>query len=200
MGGDMDSTTDQTSESIDSLRKSFALLCRNSNVTDKEKRWVYLDRLWWNVKARDEYVKILLQYISILLSDTITEKTILISPDTVSCSYGASPAIFIAAHELKINVAVWQEVGDYFNKRPLLIGTNSPDLNCIVIQDVIRSGTTILKMMDLLQARNWSLFSYCGLLLNCTDSSKLQKTKEEYFIRHKELLSINYLLSIDELL
>lgn len=185
--------------SLPDLRDSFINLCHPLRLINKSKKWIHLDQLWWNEETRAEYASIVTDYIQILIRDASKEKVLLLTPNTISTSYGASPVVFIAADRLGCPIAVWEEIGDFFRRQPLLIGTSGLRKECLVIQDVIKSGTTILKMMSALKKRQWEVIGYVGLVLNCSDSQKLDATRSEYKKFMGTDLVINYLVDVDEL-
>ncbi len=192
-------TSETQSINLPDLRRSFIDLCRPLHLVDKKKKWIYLDRLWWNEDSRKEYANIVTNYIQLLLRNENREKVLLLTPDTISTSYGASPVVFIAADRLGCPIAVWEEMGDFFRRQPLIIGTEGLGKECLVIQDVIKSGTTILKMMNSLKKRQWEVIGYIGLVLNCSDQIKLEATKYEYKKFMGNELAIEYLVNLDEL-
>jgi hypothetical protein len=184
------------------LRHDFVALCREADIVDKRRGWVNIDQLWWEPDTRSRFASIVAAYIGILAQGTETQsrrQTVVVTPDTVSSSYGIAPVIFIAAHELGYPVAVWQEIGDFAAHKPLLIGTRRTGLRCIVLQDTIRHGTTVLKIIDSLKRREWDLVVYASFALNCRHPHQLQSTKEQYREMTGDDLNLQYLATADEL-
>ena len=182
-----------------SLQGRFLDLCREVQVLDKRKQWVSLDRLWWEVEHRTHFAALTTEYLRLLLGSRPPETTVIVCPDTISSSFGVTPAVFIAAHALGCPVAVWQEVGDLAGHRPAMIGTSRRRLDCLVVQDVIRHGITILKMLNALAHREWSLVAYACFVLNTWDAKRLDGARAKYKALAGCELHIQYLATADAL-
>ena len=186
-------------QGLSGLRGRFVQLCRDLKVVNESKQWVHVDRLWYEVEARTSFAQIVADYVRALMGSCLPEETIILTPDTISSSYGVAPLVFIAAHELKCRAAVWQEVGDFARGKPLLIGPDHRDLKCIVLQDVIRHGTTILKILPTLQPLRWDLVAYACFVMNSQYPEQLERTKREYRERTGCDLNLQYLVTAADL-
>lgn len=181
-------------EELPDLQRDFVSLCHEVSVVNSvPHRWVSLDRLWWEVGQRERFSELTVEYLRFLLGAYSPEQVIVVSPDTVSSSFGATPAVFLAAGKLGYRVAVWQELGDFAALSPIMIGSRCTRLKCLVLQDVIRYGTTILKMRRSLAERRWDVISYACFVLNCPNVSRLEATQREYSERAGRELQIQYL-------
>jgi hypothetical protein len=193
-------STIPSEERVFGLRRDFVNLCREVSVVDKSHHWVHIDRLWWEVDTRTRFSRIVAQYLRLLLENYSPEQTIIVTPDTISSSFGITPLVFIAGQGLGYPVAIWQEIGDFATNKSILIGTRRSHLKCLVLQDVIRHGTTILKMLGSFTERQWDLTCYACLALNCRHHSLLERTKQEYRERTGRELDMQYLVTADTLI
>jgi hypothetical protein len=200
----MEALEDRTLDLL-ALRRELADLCRRVNVVKRSgsRPWLSLDRLWVEVNTRTALARVITEYLRWVVNTMCPasglESIVLVSPDTVSSAFGITPVLFIAADRLGVRAAVWQEQGDLVSNKPLLIGSEARDLDCVVVQDVIRHGVTILKMRDSLEQRGWVLRAHVGLVLNCWEPARLQWTKDEFRRVTGNDLPLQYLLSVTEL-
>ena len=127
-------------EELFRLRRDFTQMCCEASVFDEKHRWVSLDRLWWEVDRRAQFAELTASYLDLLIQDHPPEQTVIVSPDTISSSFGITPVVFIAGERLGYPVAVWQELGDFAANKPIMIGTRRPHL--MVRTQPTRRGTT----------------------------------------------------------
>lgn len=151
---------DQLSEAAAEL----TLLISEFSAFDKPRRHVAFDRLWSAPDGLRQLALILERFISVVLPGLDPQRAVLLAPDTLSFTYGIAPAACIVADRLGLRFALWKEFGDVAWGRPLVFGTEEEDLNCVVIQDVILTGTTILKIGASLAERRWRVAAYLSLI------------------------------------
>ncbi|MBU0973881.1 MAG: phosphoribosyltransferase [Proteobacteria bacterium] len=184
------------------LQKSFTYLCKEAKVFEKgnEINNINLDKLWINTKTKEKYAEIVEEYIRLLAQNSgKIEDIVIVTPDTISQNYGATPIVFLVAEKLGCKVAIWQEMGDFVNRRSWLIGDIKPRKKCIIVQDVVRSGITVLKIMRSFQKLEWQLIKYAALVLYCQDPKKLEATEKEYKAFTGVNLPLEYLITDNKL-
>ena len=181
------------------LSADFLKLCRQAGLVGRGRKWISLDRLWSEVHLRSEFKEITVGYLQLLLEGASPERTIIVTPDTMSTSFGATPVVFLAAEQLGYPVAVWQEMGDVVSQKSTLIGTLRGGLDCFVLQDVVRHGTIVVDVVGCLKSRQWRLAGYACFVLNCQGKMALDVLFEDYRRRMGSELELDYLAGIDDI-
>ncbi len=179
-------------EAVDApdLAQRLIRLCKEVSAKQEVggKTWVYLDRLWREVDRRSQFVDIATEYLKLLLDKDSGvsggyRDVVVVSPDTISSSYGSAPVVFSAAERIGVRVAIWEEHGEIPGNRPRMIGTEAGDLHVVVLQDVVRHAGTAVRMLDALKDRNWYLNAYACFVLNPWDSARLERMGAEYSMK-----------------
>jgi hypothetical protein len=189
------------------LAKNLKTLLTQANAVDVETNYVHFDRVWQkpnNLKYCADLVYLYLielnkEFDNLLLEDK--SSLVIISPDSVGTNLGIIPVSFLVANKIGCHVAVWKELADIRWGTSAVIGPSNPDLICITLQDVVRHGTTALKIANSIKDLKWKFVLYLAAVLNHEEGDLAVKTT---LIKVGEILEeipkFRYILSRDDLI
>jgi len=171
-------TVDVQSESPEweDLCNRLRRLIHQYAVLDRQRRWINLDPLWHAPEAFVPYTEIVTKYLRLTLGDNLPPQTMLIAADTLSSSFGILPAVAVAAHQLGCGLTIWKELGDLTWGISRFFPEPERDKTCVVVQYVVRWGTTILKIAADLESYNWHIRAYLSMVQVAQAESGLQAT------------------------
>ena len=137
-------------------------------------RWVHINQLWLEPKQRNSCIDIIVQYLGSVTP--WSEETVLLCLDGVAGAYGILPLMGSVASRLGCKLAIWRELGQVTLTEPWLLPSKLPaGLECVVFQDVISRGTTLVKAIDDLARVNWSVSHVACLIKTSRGSDALEE-------------------------
>ena len=172
------STTSSSHEQLDSLRNALRKLISKTHAYNERKHWVSLDPLWYHHKHREPYTSIVESYLDCLFGSGLQDYVLLCS-DTITPAFGLLPVAMLVAHSKRCSFAVWKELGSITWGDSRLYFDSDKPVRCVVLQDVVRHGTTLLKMSEELDAKYWAIVSCVAMVKNSYDPGLLQKTLDQ---------------------
>lgn len=149
------------------------MLLRDADVFDKDENYVYFDRVWHRPDRLRDCAELVYQYLLGLIggfgnripSDMF--KVVILSPDSVRSNFGIIPVSVLVADKLGCRVAVWKELADIRWGTSAIMGSvDIRDLTCIALQDVVRRGSTALRMAKTMKELGWSFSLYVAAVLH----------------------------------
>ena len=171
-------TGDETPE-WEALRTALYQLIRQYEAFDPERRWVNLDHLWHASGAFKSYTRLLIKYVRLVMGDSLSPDVVILAADTSRSSFGILPAAAVAAYELGCDFTIWKELGDLTWGIPRFFPEPEPGKTCIILQDIVRWGTTVLKVAADLEDYDWSLLAYMAVVQVSEGEERLQATLQE---------------------
>jgi len=166
----------QSRVELSGLRKDFLSLLRKHKILDKSTGWIRLRNLWFDHPARQEYARIIKEYLDALFPG---ERLTLLIPDLVVSNYNLLPVAFIAAHERRDRVSVWAEVGDVVDGLPVLYrGKTQKEEQCVLLQDVIDTGVTMQKVAPEIANAGWRIRAVVVLIEAFQDPDPINRSLE----------------------
>ena len=167
------------SPGLEELRGTLRQLILQYGAFDRERSWVNLDQLWHVPRAFIPYTEVVRAYVRLELGDELPPDTVFLVADTLRSSFGMLPAVAVVAHQLGCSLTVWKELGDLTWGLSRFFPEPEPDKTCVVVQDVVRWGTTVLKIAADLKEHNWYLRAYLAMVQVSGAESQLHATIEE---------------------
>jgi hypothetical protein len=187
------------SDTFAAMRTEFVLLCREAGVYDEETKYVALDKLWRKPELFVRYVRSIVGFVRYATTDKLSKPLLLIIPENITASYGILPAGSVAAYELKCALGIWREFGDVTWGRSKYFGPPVGQYDCVVLQDVVRYGSTILNIANTLGAQDLRILAYLAMVLNSVSNAFHEPTRKEYVEEAKEPLTFLYMASVRDL-
>jgi phosphoribosylpyrophosphate synthetase len=154
------------------IRDRLMSLLQDAGAFDRQQKYVYFDRVWHHPDRLRDCAELVHQYVLGLIrqmSDRVPSdrsKLVILSPDSVRSDFGIIPVSVLVADRLGCRFAVWKELADIKWGTSAIIGTDSHGLVCIVLQDVVRRGSTALRMAQAMKALEWEFLVYVAAVLN----------------------------------
>lgn len=149
------------------LKQNLIDVLNNAQVLDTETGYIYFERLWANIQLLRKCSDIVYEELLALDADlkflpNKCSDLVFLTPDAVEGRLGALPLSFLVAEKFGSNVVVWKEYADIKWGRAKLLGNLdnlSDKTTAVIIQDIVESGTTALKILYMLDTLgiNWQI-------------------------------------------
>jgi hypothetical protein len=155
--------------------EDLARLITTHDAFDRSRRYVHFDRLWHSHDALDDASDCVYRYLTDLagqLPESVLGdrgRLVLLSPDTARSSLGIIPVSVLVASRMGCRFAVWKEIADIRWASPALLGSTDAGLVCFVLQDVVSSGRTAVRIAKSIKQLGWSFPLYVAAVYNNTD-------------------------------
>jgi hypothetical protein len=173
-----------TQTTKEDLKQELLDLIRVAGALDSSRRWLELNRLWLETEHRKRSTELITGYLS-LIKDW-SAGTVLLYLDGITSSYGVLPLLGNVTSTLGCKLAIWRELGQVVLAEPWLLPSIVPTgLSCVVFQDVVGRGTTLLKAIDDLTRVNWSVTDFVCLVNKTADARDAWETSLAIFQRSK---------------
>lgn len=192
--------------SVSRITNRISALLIEQQAYDRARNYVHFDRLWWHPAALTECADLLTEYLRSWLQNrerisSDPMQLVILSPDTVRSNFGMIPISVLVAAQLGCRFAVWKEYADARYGTPAIVGpTDIGPLDCIVLQDVISRGHTLLRMAQSLRGTTWHLRLYLGAVLNNAEGEEpVRRTIEDAKEMGNHELEFAYVTSTQQL-
>lgn len=150
-----------------------------SKAMDPETCFIDFDKIWIDPAFRKDLISAIEKSIFSLPGSITPSNTVLVCPDNLRKPYGLIPAIGCVANNLDTYMAVWKEGADYITGLSKLYGPKDTSLDCIIFQDVVSSGGTILKMSSALKRTTWNIRAHIGLVRSSVNEDRIEANLKE---------------------
>jgi hypothetical protein len=151
-----------------------------SQAIDPKTNFIDFDNIWVDPEHRKQLTSVIEMSLSCLLPDSFTPlKTVLVSPDNLRRPFGILPAVACVAQRLGTYMAVWKEAADFSTGLGKLYGPTGISLNGYILQDVVATGGTVLKMASALKKTAWRIEAHMCLVRARPLSGRIDHNLEE---------------------
>jgi hypothetical protein len=151
----------------------------SSGAIDLETGFIDIDNIWVSPKYRKDLISVIEMSLSLSISSFTPARTILLSPDNLRRPFGLIPVVAYVAETLGAYMGVWKEAADFTTGLSKLYGPTGMPLDCFILQDVISTGGTLLKMAPTLKKSEWNLKAYICLVLARPFSERIKENLEQ---------------------
>jgi len=135
-----------------------------SEAIDPKTYFIDFDNAWMHPEYRKDLISVIEISLSLLPGSFTPSKTVLLSPDNLRRPFGVIPAVGCVAQNLGTYMAVWKEAADFTTGLSTVYGPTKISLDCYILQDVIGTGGTVLKMASTLKKSAWNIKAHMCLV------------------------------------
>lgn len=164
-------------------------LLKNLRIFNQKTSWLSIDKLWYDPEVRATFYNAFLSFWELNVDDS--NSNIFIYPESLNSSFGILPFVSKLAFDRKKNLVIWKELGDLLTTTPKLFPEEvdfPKKCKCIILQDVLRKGTTIAKIEPILKYYNWTISYYVSVFQIAENIDLLNENISQYH----ELFSEDY--------
>lgn len=155
---------------------------RNAKIYKQKNGWLSCNQLWYDPEVRSAFFDAFLSFWEKNVDDS--KSNIIIYPESLSSSFGIFPFVSKLAFERNKKLVVWMELGDLLTTTPKLIPEEidfPQNCNCIIVQDVLRKGTTIAKIDPILKTYNWTITHYVSIVQIIENKNLLDENVRHFY-------------------
>jgi hypothetical protein len=145
------------------LEEELLSLINDAEALDSSRQWLRMNHLWFEPIHRRKCTELITSYLNYVTN--WSDDKVILYLDGVASLYGVLPLMGEVGSSLGCKLAVWRELGQIILTEPWLLPSRVPKgLSCVVFQDVVGRGATLLKAIDDLSRVNWSVTHYVCLV------------------------------------
>ncbi len=140
-------------------------IIKNTKIFNQKTSWLSTNQLWYDPEVRVAFYDAFLSFWEVNVNDS--NSNLIIYPESLNSSFGILPFVSKLVFDRKKKLVIWKELGDLLTTTPKLLPEEldfPQKCICIIVQDVLRKGTTIAKMEPVLEINNWTISHYVSIL------------------------------------
>ena len=152
---------------------------RDLAILDQKTRYVRFDPVWYDPGGITQIVDMVYEVLLTVLRDTLPDdlsRLVLLSPINTRPDLGAIPIAVLLSQRMGCRFAVWKEYADVKWGSSAIIGVTTEQLECIVLQHVVRHGTSAARIAQIIERDelHWDFKTYLAILYNDLGTSSEQ--------------------------
>jgi orotate phosphoribosyltransferase len=138
-------------------------IVNSAKAMDEKTHFINFDYIWMFPNTSKRLNELIIKLITVIEPEFEPSKYVLLCSDNLREPYGLIPSLCSIASRLYTHIAIWKEVADFSTGRGHIYGPTKTSLKCLVFQDIISRGTTMVKMAAAIKSCNWEVKTYFGL-------------------------------------
>ena len=149
--------------------KKLKSLLNQAEAFNESRNYIYFDRIWGNPENIRKCAELFYEEILILnkkASFIQNPNPVILSADSAGGNMGIIPVSFFVAEKLNCPATIWKELANIQWGTAAILGNPKPNQSCILLQDVVDHGTTIVKVAHTVKELNWKLILYLTGVIN----------------------------------
>ncbi len=159
-------------------QKQLKRLLIESGAFEAAKDYVAFDQVWHDPLLLTTCADLVYQHFVELVErhreniPVDKSRLVLLVPDAIRSNFGIMPVGVLVASRFGCRFAIWKEMADISWGTSAIMGSELPDLHCIVLQDVVSRAHTAIRIAQSLKMRKWCFDMYVAVILNNKDEAE----------------------------